>query len=145
MKNWMTMTRRRLAFFNAARAVSKLSDFPRVAVGSVAVYKHRIISSGCNSRKTDTLQKKYNIYRFVEDTPASIHSEIACLKPLIGRKDIDFRYVDLYVYREDKNGMPLLARPCRSCEKLIRDLKIRKVFFSTYGGYASEEFYDMGE
>lgn len=134
----MTMTRRRLAFFNAARAVSKLSDFPRVAVGSVAVYKHRIISSGCNSRKTDTLQKKYNIYRFVEDTPASIHSEIACLKPLIGRKDIDFRYVDLYVYRENKNGTPMLAHPCESCFNLIRDLGIRNIYYTNNGGYSHE-------
>ncbi len=134
----MTMTRRRLAFFNAARAVSKLSDFPRVAVGSVAVYKHRIISSGCNSRKTDTLQKKYNIYRFVEDTPASIHSEIACLKPLVGRKDIDFRYVDLYVYRENKNGTPMLAHPCESCFNLIRDLGIRNIYYTNNGGYSHE-------
>ena len=132
------MTRRRLAFFNAARAVSKLSDFPRVAVGSVAVYKHRIISSGCNSRKTDTLQKKYNIYRFVEDTPASIHSEIACLKPLVGRKDIDFRYVDLYVYRENKNGTPMLAHPCESCFNLIRDLGIRNIYYTNNGGYSHE-------
>ena len=139
LKNWMTMTRRRLAFFNAARAVSKLSDFPRVAVGSVAVYKHRIISSGCNSRKTDTLQKKYNIYRFVEDTPASIHSEIACLKPLIGRKDIDFRYVDLYVYRENKNGTPMLAHPCESCFNLIRDLGIQNIYFTNCGGYSYEK------
>ena len=134
----MNLTKRRLAFFNAARAVSKLSDFPRVAVGSVAVYKHRIISSGCNSRKTDTIQKKYNIYRFVEDTPASIHSEIACLKPLIGKKDIDFRYVDLYVYRENKNGAPMLARPCESCFNLVRDLGIRNIYYSNNGGYSHE-------
>lgn len=139
MKNWMTMTRRRLAFFNAARAVSKLSDFPRVAVGSCAVYKHRIISSGCNSRKTDTLQKQYNIYRFSEDTPASIHSEVSCLKPLIGRKDIDFRYVDLYVYRESKKGTPMLARPCDSCMALIKKLGIRNIYYSNNGGYSHED------
>lgn len=138
MKIWMTMTRRRLAFFNAARAVSKLSDFPRVAVGSVAVYKHRIVSSGTNSRKTDTLQKKYNRYRFLEDTPHCIHAEVACLKPLIGNNDIDFKNIDLYVYRESKKGNPLLARPCESCMALIKKLGIRNIYFSNNDGYSYE-------
>jgi deoxycytidylate deaminase len=138
MKIWMTMTRRRLAFFNAARAVSKLSDFPRVAVGSVAVYKHRIISSGCNSRKTDTLQKKYNRYRFQEDTPHCVHAEVACLKPLIG-SDIEFRNVDLYVHRENKKGIPMLARPCPSCTALVKELGIRNIYYTNNGGYSHED------
>lgn len=141
----MRLTKTHRAYFEAARSVAQLSDFPRIKIGAVATYKHRIVSSGFNSRKTDPLQKKYNVYRFEEETPHCVHAELICLKPLIGRDDIDFRHVDLYIHRSNKDGAPLLARPCRSCEKLIRDLKIRKVFFSTYGGYASEEFYDMGE
>ena len=131
------------AYFNIAREVSHLSDFPKAKIGCCAVYKHKIISTGFNSQRTSPLQKKYNKYRFSADTNHSCHAEISCLKPLIGRNDINFKNVTLYIYRENKNGTPLLSRPCCSCEKLIRDLKIKKVFFSTYGGYASEEFYDM--
>lgn len=131
-----------MTYFKVAKEVSKLSDFPKVQIGACAVYKHKVISTGYNSLRTSPLQKKYNQYRFSVETNHTCHAELSCLKPLIGRKDINFQNVELYVYREDKNGAPLLARPCRSCEKLIRDLKIKKVFFSTYGGYASEEFYD---
>lgn len=130
-------------YFNVAKSVSHLSDFPRVKIGSCAVYKHKVISTGFNTQRTDPMQKKYNIYRFSEDTRHTCHAELSCLKPLIGRKDIDFKNVELYIYREDKSGIPSLARPCRSCERLIRDLKIKKIFFSTYGGYASEEFYNI--
>lgn len=137
------LTKKDRAYFNIAKEVSKLSDFPGVQIGACAVYKHKVISTGYNSQRTSPLQKKYNKYRFTVDTPHTCHAEIACLKPLIGRKSINFKNVELYVYRENKNGTPLLARPCCSCEKLIRDLKIKKVFFSTYGGYVSEEFYDM--
>lgn len=139
----MILSKTHKAYFEAARALARLSNYPRVKIGCVITYGHRIISSGFNSTKTDPLQKKYNIYRFSGDGVSSIHAETMALKPLIGRKDIDFKNVAIYVYRENKYGVPMLARPCESCEKLLRDLKIRKCFFSTYGGYAYEEYYDM--
>lgn len=135
----MQLSKTSRAYFEAARAVSQLSDFPRVKIGSIAVYKHHIISSACNSVKTAPLQKKYNIYRFSADTPHSIHSELACLKPLIGRKDIDFKYVDLYIYREGKDHEPMLSRPCPSCMKLITDLAIRNIYYTNNGGFSHEE------
>lgn len=129
------------AYFAAARAISKMSDFPRVAVGAVAVSGHRIISSGYNSCKTDTVQKRYNIYRFSEETPASIHAEIMALKGLMNRNDIDFKNVSLYVYRECKNGDTALARPCPSCLKLITDLGIRDIYYTNNGGFSHEEIF----
>ena len=138
----MTLTKKDKVYFNIAREISKLSDFPRIKIGCCCVYKHKVISTGFNTQRTDPMQKKYNIYRFPEDTNHMCHAETMALKPLIGRKDIDFKNIVIYVVRYDINGKPMLARPCRSCEKLIRDLKIRKVFFSTYGGYVSEEFFD---
>lgn len=139
MKNFsMKLSKTHKAHFEAARAVAELSDFPKVKVGCVAVYKHHIISSGFNSQKTEPLQKQYNICRFSEDTIHSVHSELACLKPLIGRRDINFKYVDLYVYRAGSNNSALLARPCPSCMKLIKDLGIRNIYFTTYDGYSHE-------
>lgn len=133
------ITKARKAYFDAAKAIAQLSDFPRVKTGAVAVYRHRIISSGCNSTKTAPIQKRLNIYRFSDDTPASIHAEVACLKPLIGRKDIDFKNIELYVYREHKNGDLAMARPCCSCFHLIKDLGIRHIYFTNQGGFSHEE------
>ena len=63
------------AYFKAAKAMSKLSDYKQ-KIGCVVVYKHRIISSGFNHHKTNPLQKKYNKYRFDEDTGFhSVHAE----------------------------------------------------------------------
>lgn len=138
----MELSKTHRAYFEAARAVSQLSDFPRTAVGAVAVYKHRIISSGCNSKKTSPIQKKYNKYRFSEDTPASIHAEIMSLKPLIERKDIDFKNVSLYIYRENKQGELALARPCPSCMRLIKDLGIKNIYFTSDCGFSHEIILD---
>ena len=135
----MKLSKTHKAYFAAARAVSKLSDFPRVKVGAVAVYKHHIISSGSNSMKTSPLQKKYNMCRFSEETPHMLHSEITCLKSLIGRKDIDFKNVSLYIYRSTKDNEPALARPCPSCMKLITELGIRNIYYTNNGGFSHEE------
>lgn len=137
----MDLTKRHRAYFKAARAVSELSDFNRVKLGCVAVYGHRIISTGCNSRKTNPLQKKYNIYRFDEDAGSHmLHAEIQCLLPLIGDKSIDFSKVSLYIYREFKNGGLAPAKPCPSCTQLIKDLGIKKVYYTGQGSYISETF-----
>lgn len=132
------MNKKKLAYFNVARGVSKLSDFPRIAIGCAIVYKHHVISTGFSSSKTSTLQKRYNIYRFSEDTPARIHAETMALKPLIRRKDIEFKYVDAYIYRENKDGVPMLARPCESCCALMKRLGIRNIYYSNNGGYSHE-------
>lgn len=135
----MYLTKSHKTYFKAAKAISELSDFPRVSVGCVVVYKHKIISSGYNSNKTNPTQKRLNIHRFDVDTPATIHAEVAALLPLINRKDINFNDVSLYVYREYKNGDPALSKPCLSCMALIRQLGIRKLYYSGDNSFINEE------
>jgi deoxycytidylate deaminase len=135
----MKITKSHRAYFKAAKAIAELSDFPRVKIGCCAVYKHKIISSGCNSMKTNPTQKRFNIHRFDADTPATIHAEVSCLLPLINRRDIDFSDVSLYIYREFKSGDLALAKPCASCEALIRSLGIRNLYYTGNQSYISEE------
>lgn len=135
----MKLTKSHKAYFKAAKAIADLSDFPRVKIGCCAVYKHKIISSGCNSLKTNPMQKRLNAHRFEADTPATIHAELSCLLPLINRKDIDFGNVSLYIYREFKSGDLALAKPCASCEALIRSLGIRNIYYTGNQSYISEE------
>ena len=135
----MKLTKSHRAYFEAAKAVSELSDFKQQHIGCVAVSGHKIISSGYNSCKTNPMQKRLNIQRFEADTPATIHSELACLLPLIKRKDIDFSNVTLYIYREHKSGALALARPCASCEALIKSLGIRNIYYTGNNSYINEE------
>lgn len=127
------------AYFKAAKGMSELSEFKQHHIGCIAVYGHKIISSGHNSNKTNPIQKRFNIHRFTAETPHTIHAELACLLPLINRKDINFSDVSLYVYREHKSGDLALARPCASCEALIRSLGIRNIYYTGNNSYISEE------
>ena len=128
------------AFFNIAKEMSKLSDWPKEHLGCVITCGSKIISSGYNEKKTSPLQKELHAIRFTEDTAHSNHSEVNALKPLIHRKDINFKYCSVYVYREHKNGNLALSRPCKSCMKLIKDLGIKKIYYTIENGYAEEKW-----
>lgn len=134
------MTKTERAYFNAAKAVSRLSDHPQHKVGAVIVLGHRIISSSANSNtKTHPLQKQYNKYRFTEDSPHKTHAELAALLPLI-RDGVDLTNAMIYVYRQHKNGTLACARPCQSCEHLIKRCGIKKVYYTIENGYAQEKW-----
>lgn len=136
----MELSKSHRAYFKAAKAVSEMSDFKQHKIGVVAVYKHKVISSGYNSYITNPLQKKYNKFRFNTDmTLHSKHAELDCLLPLINRRDIEFSRISLYIYRQHKSGVLGLARPCESCFNLIKDLGIRNIYYSTEGGFSHEE------
>ena len=135
----MYLSKSHRAYFKAAKGVSELSNFKQHHIGCVAVSGHKIISSGYNSCKTNPMQKRLNVHRFDVDTNHTIHAELSCLLPLINRKDIDFNNVSLYIYREHKSGDLALAKPCASCEALIRSLGIRNIYYTGNKSYVSEE------
>lgn len=135
------MNRKDEAYFNVAKAVSKTSDFPKHRIGCAVVYKHRLISSGCNRQTTHPKQRELNKERFEEDSIHHWkHAELSALLPLMNRKDIEWNKVKLYLYREFKNGNKALSRPCKSCQRLIKELGIKRVFYTTNSGYIQEIF-----
>lgn len=128
------------AYFRAAKAVSELSDYPRHKLGCVIVSKHRIISSGCNSKsKCHPLQAKLDTEKYGVECAGKCHAEISALLPLI-RDKVDLSNASLYVFRQHKDGTLAMARPCSSCQKMIKQLKIKKCFYTIENGYAVEKW-----
>ena len=58
--------------------------------------------------------------------------------PLI-RDGIDLSNAAIYVYRVHKNGTLAMSRPCPSCMQLIKDVGIKRVFYTTENGYVYEK------
>lgn len=124
---------------NALNASTE-SDFHRYHIGCVVAYKNKILSSSCNTSKTHPLQKKFNKVRFEDEaTPHSLHAEIHALSKILDN-DVDWKNVTVYIARrrkkDGKNGM---ARPCPSCMKLMQELGIRNIVYTTDFGIAQEE------
>lgn len=130
--------------FKLARECSMNSDYSGTArVGCVVVYKGTVIAKGFNSDKTHPVQDIWNVKRYKNVgnnyLPSKGHAEILALTK-IKFLDIDFSKVEVFVYRELRDGSLALARPCPSCMAAIKAMGIRKIHYSTPDGFAKECF-----
>ena len=136
-------------YFDKARQIAMISDFKKVHVGCIAVYKGHIVGIGCNTNKTHPTQKYYNQFRKPEGDDISmasvpkLHAEINCLNQL-RHLNINFSKVKLYIYRI-RNGRPYgISRPCPSCMKAIQDFGIRDIYYTTDSGFSYERIETLG-
>ena len=129
----------RQSCFQKAKEEMARADYSGPArIGCVVYYKGTLLAKGHNSNKTSPLQKQLNSYRFKNcNTPAKIHAELSALKK-IRWLDIDFSKVEVYTYRELKNGKMALSRPCESCMVFIKQLGIERICYTTPDGFAEE-------
>lgn len=135
-------------YFKFAREASKGATYRgshnfAPAIGAIAVYKGSIVATACNTNKTSPLQAKYNVYRFKDsNTLDKAHAEIVLIQKLRWKfgDSIDWTKVHIYLYREYKDGHIGPSRPCESCLTLIKELGIRKIYYTTEDGYVEEKF-----
>ena len=132
-------------FFEEAKKESILSDYDKVHIGACAVYKDKfIIARAHNTAKTNPTQYFYNRSRMEEKSdimlkPARSHAETQLYRK-IRYLDIDFKDVVVYIYRARKDDVRALAKPCPSCEKLLRDLGVKIVCYTGNDSYIEERF-----
>lgn len=115
----------RFGYFNLARIESLKVDF-RARIGAVLVRQSKPISIGRNKpRKTHPLVSKYNKLK-------TIHAECDCI---IGLDRHLAENTTLYVYRENKSGDLANSKPCIMCQSLLRDVGVKKVYYTITHGY----------
>lgn len=132
------------SFFNAAKSLSYLSDH-KYKIGCIIVNKHHVISSGHNSNtKCHPLQAKIDSNHFNCFCSGKVHAETSAIIPLLKIKD-DYSRATLYTYRENKDGSLAMSRPCPRCMKLIKQLGITRIKYTTDSGYAVEYLEDDNE
>ena len=97
-------------FFKAAKKCAEQSNYNGASsakIGAVAVFRRTIIAQGRNQDKTHPLQQRYNIYRYNVNGnhyyPSKMHAEMELISK-IRYLDINFSEVEIYVYRETKDG-----------------------------------------
>lgn len=126
--------------YELAKAASLNSDFYKCHTGAVAVYGNKVIAIGWNSEKLSTMQAKYNTRTRGFDGHkfrSTIHAEMMVVTK-IKYLDIDFSQVRIFVWRGQ--DVPELSKPCKACEQALRDLGIRKVFYTGNNSYISETY-----
>ena len=139
-------------FFKFARQASLKADYRSCgrsnapAIGGIAVWKGSIVAEAWNTNKTSPLQAKYNYYRYHnESLPAKCHCETQLIQRLRWKfgENLDWSRVDIYLYREYKDGSLALSRPCTSCIHMLKDeFGIKRIFYTTPDGFVEENFKD---
>jgi deoxycytidylate deaminase len=114
-------------FLKLARVVSMHSSY-RIRMGCVIVEHGKPIAIGFNVEKSSpkTFKKQ-----------ATIHAEIDAITTC----KCDVRGAIIYVYREHKNGLPAMARPCANCMAILAERGIKRMIYSinTYPYYIEEK------
>jgi deoxycytidylate deaminase len=137
--------------FEKARETAETSDFDHFHLGCVITYKHHIISTGANGRKTHPIQKYYNKrYRYFRkgSKPCihTLHAEMAALAAIpypLGLQ-LDWRDVNVYIYRISP-GKPSghgLARPCPACLAALRQAGVRNLYYTGEDSFVYERLAD---
>lgn len=99
------------------------SPFVQHRVGAVVVKNGRVLATGMNHLRYTKEFKRSNVHA----------EEDAILKLLKARKLSSLSGADIYVTRFTKGGKVGMAKPCCTCDALIRSVGIRNVYFTTDG------------
>ncbi len=99
-------------------------------IGAILVKGNRILSMGVNNRKT---------HPKAEGPHRNVHAEF---QAILNAGLTDTEGAVCYVYRATKDGKNALSRPCISCTKLLKEAKIKKVYYSKaeYPFWDEEEY-----
>ena len=93
--------------------------------------------------KTSPIQKQYNRERGFDPNEScvrnTIHAECHALSK-IRDMDLDWSKVSVFVYRAKKDGSKGMARPCKACEAMLRNMGIKEIYYSTDTGFAHETY-----
>ena len=112
-------------FTTAAHAIAMTGNGvggrSKFRLGAILVHRNSIVSVGMNSYKTHPLMAARTEWPF-------LHAE----QNAIIRAGLDnCEGLDLYIARVLKNNTLALSKPCKVCTKLIKDVGIKNVYYST--------------
>lgn len=119
----------KIKFFHLAKKLSQKSDHRRCKLGCVIIKKDKILGLGYN--KMRTTPRSNHPYRFT-------HAE---LDAIINTNNLeDLSGSDLYIFRQTKDGILANSFPCQYCQDLLREFKIKTVYYTDKNKYETFNF-----
>lgn len=115
-----------MKFIKLLKKLKQFSTHPVHQMSCVISKGNQIISVGYNKNKTHTHSP--HKYKF-------LHAEIVAL---LDNKFADLNGCTIYIYRETRDGVPAISKPCPSCMEAIRLAGIKKICYSINGTFKEE-------
>lgn len=116
--------------FEVAKKESFKSDHHSHRLGACVLNKKEVVSRGHNLlTKTHPMIRRYDSFKTLH---AEMHAILRCpdKSKLVG--------ATMVIYRESRDGNPALARPCPVCVRMMKDAGIKKMAYTTKGGWEEE-------
>lgn len=123
----MRLTERIKRGFRLAKSASLLSNHRQFKVGAAIMRRRRPISVGANVMKTHPV--------YACSDRVSIHAEMRAILSA----EIPIRGADIYVYRATARDELAMARPCDECLKVLVDVGIKRIYYTTPHGFKMED------
>lgn len=130
-RNKTIMYKRDISLMRIAKLMSRKSNARNFRIGSVIARGRKIMGLGAND-VVKTHPKSNSPH-------GHIHAELSAM--LNARADITG--ATLYVFRAGNKEAPLLAKPCKHCQALIKQSGLKFVVYSNYGGFTKELVDDL--
>lgn len=121
------VSKKEIRFFEICERLSQKSNSPRFKLGAIVVEKNRIIGLGWNQIKTNPKSSHKWSMRHAE------------FNAILNTQREDLNGCELYVFRRGLDKKIHIAKPCESCNNIIRQMGISKIHYSINDGYNSED------
>jgi deoxycytidylate deaminase len=108
--------------------ISQKGEHPQHKLGCIIAKKGKVVGLGFNQLKTHPKSP----HPF-----GSIHAEFSAI---LGVDPGELHGATAYVYRQYKSGQPALAKPCKYCERVLRDCGISSVVYTVSDGFKEERY-----
>lgn len=112
--------------FRIALTMAKKSEYRPYKIGACLMRGSRVISGGFNQIKTHPITRRFENH-YITGLHAEMH---AC----VGVNEKNLKGADIYVIRARRDNTIGLAKPCSICQCFLRELGIRRVYFSNNDG-----------
>lgn len=117
-----------------AKREAEKSVHRRFRMGAIVFRHHNIAGSGFNKPNKTHPKSAQNFQ--------TIHAELAAILD-VARRWTSTADASMLVVRVTKSGLLATSRPCAYCYQLIREAKIRDLFFIGPNRLIEHEFVDM--
>ncbi|MBD3260530.1 MAG: hypothetical protein GF334_02455 [Candidatus Altiarchaeales archaeon] len=112
--------------YRVALTMARKSEYVPYRIGACLARGRRIISAGYNQIKTHPLTLRLH-NKFISGLHAEMHT-------CAGVDEKSLRGADIYVVRLRRDGGLGMARPCKECQRFLKELGIRKAYYTETGG-----------
>jgi len=125
----LNLTKKTKKYVDLARRMADQSTYPNFKHGAVLVKGSAVINASCNKNGFNSFGARF---RKKEYGTATLHAELGAILNVERSKT---EGATIYVVRINRRGEERLSKPCHMCRSAMEHCGIKRVVYSTNGGY----------